>query len=150
MHGFGFRKGKSGNPGGRPKLTEGEKHARNEAYHLANKATPAAIKRLIELMQCDGMIGIAACNSILDRALGKPTEHLEADINNNDSGQDISQLTDEELAKVLETKLAEVRKNLAIKAKVRVLPREIEAPSAIEGQIEPDEPLGQIKLDEPD
>lgn len=47
---------------------------------LAREASPAAIKRLVELMRHDSpRAAIAAANSILDRAFGKPTQTLAGD-----------------------------------------------------------------------
>lgn len=69
-------KGQSGNPGGRPK---GER----EVIELAREASPRAIGRLIELVESkDERVGIAAANSVLERAFGKPTQPLANDADN--------------------------------------------------------------------
>lgn len=68
--------GKSGNPGGRPK-------AEREVIELAREASPRAIGRLIELVDSkDERVSIAAANSVLERAYGKPTQPLSNDADN--------------------------------------------------------------------
>lgn len=68
-----FKPGTSGNPGGRPR---GER----EVLELARESSPRAIGRLIELIEHeDPRTSIAACNAVLDRAFGKPTQRLAGD-----------------------------------------------------------------------
>jgi len=63
-----WRPGESGNP-------SGHSGAYGEALSLARQAAPDAVRRLIELMGSDDeRVAAVACNSILDRALGKPRE----------------------------------------------------------------------------
>lgn len=72
-----FEKGRSGNPGGRPKL-EGEIRS------LAQKHGKAALKRLVELMAAKNeRVAVAAAQAILDRACGKPPQgiHLKGEGN---------------------------------------------------------------------
>jgi hypothetical protein len=65
-----FQKGKSGNPGGRPKV-EGE------IRELAQKHGAAAIKRLVQLMRSKNeRVAVTACQAILDRGFGKPPQAL--------------------------------------------------------------------------
>lgn len=63
----GFRKGRSGNPGGRPPGWQQVKHA-SERQDLA------AMKILIDLMRHsqDDRVRRAAANAILDRGCGRP------------------------------------------------------------------------------
>jgi hypothetical protein len=64
-----WRPGRSGNPTGHSGLY-------GEAVSLARHAAPAAVKRLIELMSSDDeRVASVACNSLLDRAFGKPREY---------------------------------------------------------------------------
>jgi hypothetical protein len=61
-----WQPGQSGNPSGH----NGEY---GQAMKLARQAAPDAVRRLIELMNSeDERVAAVACNSILDRALGKP------------------------------------------------------------------------------
>lgn len=70
-----FGKGNRANPGGRPKENE-------ELRQLAKQYTVQAILRLAELMSDDnGKTAVAACNAILDRGWGKPTQPLANDPN---------------------------------------------------------------------
>lgn len=61
-----FEKGKSGNPGGRPR----------KVGHVKEKALGSslgAIMKLVELMDSkDPRIALAACKEVLDRGVGKP------------------------------------------------------------------------------
>ncbi|MGG6461411.1 DUF5681 domain-containing protein [Solilutibacter silvestris] len=67
----GFKKGVSGNPGGRPKeLEEVQKYARSKGM--------AAIKNLERLMKCGNQrVEVAATEALLNRAFGKPKEAVE-------------------------------------------------------------------------
>jgi hypothetical protein len=62
-----FRKGTSGNPGGRPVAASAEVRA------LAQEGTPNAFGKIVELMDSDDpRIALMACKEILERAFGKP------------------------------------------------------------------------------
>jgi hypothetical protein len=66
-----FIKGKSGNDGGRPKMEV-------RVRELAQKHSPAAIKRLAELMYSENeRVAVAACDALLDRGIGKPRQAVE-------------------------------------------------------------------------
>jgi hypothetical protein len=68
-----WKKGESGNPGGRPK-------EEREVLQLARDHSTRAIGRLAEWMDSDNArASVMACNAILDRALGKPTQPLSGD-----------------------------------------------------------------------
>jgi hypothetical protein len=61
-----FQKGKSGNPGGRPRVSD-------EVRELARSKAPHAFKRLVQLMDSKNeRVAMAASNAVLDRAYGKP------------------------------------------------------------------------------
>ena len=63
-----FKKGQSGNPGGRPKMF-------SEVRALAQEHCPAAIKKLVALMDsADERVVHAACKELLDRGIGKPAQ----------------------------------------------------------------------------
>ncbi len=68
--GVPFPKGKSGNPGGRPKENA-------EVKELAKAYTAQAIERLAHWMQSDNAkASVAAANALLDRGWGKPAQAL--------------------------------------------------------------------------
>ena len=63
-----FKAGKSGNPGGRPKLPPEVVHVRE----MARLYTEAAIQALVEVLASDSASGrVAAANALLDRGWGK-------------------------------------------------------------------------------
>jgi len=65
-----FKKGQSGNPGGRPKEVA-------EVRELAKEHGPAAIERLAELMGSDNeRTAVAACEAILNRGYGRPAQSV--------------------------------------------------------------------------
>ncbi len=65
-----FTKGKSGNPGGRPREVA-------EIRTLAKQHGPAAIERLAELMQSENeRTAVAACEAILSRGYGRPAQSV--------------------------------------------------------------------------
>lgn len=69
-----WQPGQSGNPGGRPKEAA-------EVKALARSHSKAAVEKLVALMlsSADERTVIAACNAILDRGLGKPTQVVAGD-----------------------------------------------------------------------
>lgn len=72
MVGKPFEKGRSGNPGGRPKENQ-------EVKELARKHTKAAINRLEYWMNSDNAkASVAASQALLDRGHGKPKQEIEA------------------------------------------------------------------------
>lgn len=71
MPGKPFEKGKSGNPGGRPK-------AEADVKALARQHTAEAIKTLATWMRSDNAkASVSASAALLDRGWGKPGQALE-------------------------------------------------------------------------
>ena len=66
-----FVRGMSGNPGGRPRTLR-------EVTELARLRTPLALERLTVLMDSGNeAIALRACESLLDRGWGRPTQRLD-------------------------------------------------------------------------
>ena len=66
-----FKKGQSGNPGGRPKVVA-------EVKELAREYTSEAIETLVSIMtnpKSAPASRVSAANSLLDRGYGKPPQH---------------------------------------------------------------------------
>ena len=69
-----FAKGKSGNPGGRPKKTP----ELIEVENLCKEASPAAVARLVEWMNSeDPATSVKACLGILAQGFGTPKQRVE-------------------------------------------------------------------------
>jgi hypothetical protein len=65
-----FKKGQSGNPGGRPKED-------NDVKQLAREHSEEALQRLLTWMRSENpKASVAACQAVLDRAYGKPAQAL--------------------------------------------------------------------------
>jgi hypothetical protein len=70
----GFQKGKSGNPGGRPR-------ALASVMHEARRHTPEALKRLVKLMKeaKSESVRLGAIQELLSRGWGRPIQAFQVD-----------------------------------------------------------------------
>src|SRR6476660_7513960 len=71
-----FKKGQSGNPGGRPKVIA-------EVKELARAHTGKAIETLVSIMtntKAAPAARVSAANALLDRGYGKPPQHITGDV----------------------------------------------------------------------
>ena len=67
-----FQKGKSGNPGGRPRIVA-------EVRELARAHTGKAVETLVSIMtnpKSAPAARVSAANALLDRGYGKPPQHV--------------------------------------------------------------------------
>ena len=70
-----FKKGESGNPGGRPKVIA-------EVKELARAHTGEAIETLVSIMtnpKSAPAARVSAANALLDRGYGKPPQHISGE-----------------------------------------------------------------------
>lgn len=72
--GIPFQPGNKLNPNGRPKKTKEDEDIKAMAKSIA----PEVFQRLVFWANSNnGKIAVQACNSILDRAYGKPTQQID-------------------------------------------------------------------------
>lgn len=107
-----FKPGQSGNPNGRPKLSEEQKAQRLQAQAVLDAHTVDAAWAAVDLLQSyDGKLRVAALNSILDRADLKGTNRLQ--VTGADGGPvqfDLTKLSDAE-ARALNAALKKAARN---------------------------------------
>lgn len=72
-----FEKGHSGNPNGRPRLDAEQKYLKTLRKALPQKDVRAIIKKLIVKAKAGN---IQAIKLLLEYAIGKPTQYVNADI----------------------------------------------------------------------
>jgi hypothetical protein len=75
-----FVKGQSGNPNGRPKLTQEEKDIRVMALAHADKALETLAIGMAQIHD-EPQSAISAAKEILNRAFGQSKEHKTVDVN---------------------------------------------------------------------
>ncbi len=83
-----FLPGKSGNPGGRPRMTVEEKDALEEIRKLANDV-PAKMTELLNNPRVPAIAKVRILEIILERTYGKPETavRLNADIQSNEAAR---------------------------------------------------------------
>jgi hypothetical protein len=98
--------GNSGNPSGRPKKVA-------EIAELAQQHAPEAFAKIVELMSHkDAKVALAAANSILDRAYGKPAQAVQARVETLDIGKlwiEAVKMTNAPPAKTIEGQAVQTR-----------------------------------------
>lgn len=102
-----FKKGQSGNPGGRPKD--------GELKELARAHTKEAIQTLVSVMKgkkSPAASKVAAAIALLDRGYGKPVQAVEA---SGPDGGPIETVTPMELAKWMAFTMTQAGKQLEAK-----------------------------------
>lgn len=88
-----FKKGQSGNPSGRPskpKTLEAQQILK-DVKACAKAHSESAVKTLVEIMEskkAPSAARLLAANSLLDRAWGKPTQFVDAQVSNLDRMSD--------------------------------------------------------------
>src|SRR5262249_9268815 len=98
-----WKPGQSGNP-------TGYSGAYGEVARLARQAAPYAVQRLIQLMDSDDeRVATVACNSVLDRAFGRPKPVMEE---KDDLETRVANMTREERLARMRELLAPMRKYL--------------------------------------
>jgi hypothetical protein len=88
----------------------------SEVTELALEASPEAVRRLVTLMRSrDEQVAIAACSAILDRAFGKPVQHVAVKliVERKAMQDDLQQLSDAELSDLVARKVAAIEDLLA-------------------------------------
>lgn len=105
-----FARGRSGNPGGRPRTIA-------EVRRLAQKHSTKAIARAAELLESpDGKVALAAAHLLLDRAWGKPTQEIELTAT-TETKADLSKYTLDELKQIRAIQRAAVERKKEEEAK---------------------------------
>ena len=92
-----FQKGKSGNPGGRPKVV-------GEVQALARECTQQAVDTLKDIMhnnKAPAAARVAAANSLLDRGYGRPSQT----INQGTTRTDLEGMNEAELKAFIQREL---------------------------------------------
>ena len=94
-----FAPGRSGNPGGRPRLPD-------DVKQLARGYTAEAIETLANVMRNDeapAAARVTAASTILDRAWGKPPQHITT--------ENLESLSDDDLRAELAAAVTELRRH---------------------------------------
>ena len=102
--------GQSANPTGRPKDTEKQKEDKRKAREILVAATPAAAKYIAKLVKDETAppkARLQAAGIIFDRAYGKPTQPIEAEVGASVDISPADMLIVQRVAKRLEARAGE-------------------------------------------
>lgn len=97
-NGTSFKPGQSGNPAGRPKMSEEAKQASRDALEMLRAAAPDAVALLLNVMQDSSVkldLRTKCAESVMDRVYGKASQPIEGSFGAEikvviDSGDDLS------------------------------------------------------------
>jgi hypothetical protein len=89
-----FKKGQSGNPGGKPKEL---KEIQLEARRMSLEALKT-LETVCKSTKSPAAARVAAANAILDRAYGKPPQFISGDA---DKFRDVVEMSDAELQEII-------------------------------------------------
>jgi len=98
LKGAGFKPGQSGNPNGRPKIPD-------DVRAMLKAACPKAIKILLDMVddpKTKPDLRVKCIEIVMDRVYGRATQPIDNNITNNTIPQNITDLTVDDLHKLID------------------------------------------------